>query len=80
MVGMLAPPTRPDAGPGFQVKVLNGRASAEDPLYTPREVFPTPPRPRSIFTQELNRGTSLIRNTPLLGPYSRTMPRVLWWS
>ena len=24
------------------------------------------------------RGTSLIRNTPLLGPYSRT--RVLWWS
>ena len=26
------------------------------------------------------RGTSLIRNTPLLGPYSRTVPRVLWWS
>jgi len=26
------------------------------------------------------RGTSLIRNTPLLGPYSRTIPRVLWWS
>jgi len=26
------------------------------------------------------RGTSLIRKTPLLGPYSRTMPRVLWWS
>jgi hypothetical protein len=25
-------------------------------------------------------GTSLIRNTPLLGPYSRTLPRVLWWS
>ena len=25
------------------------------------------------------RGTSFIRNTPLLGPYSRTMPRVLWW-
>ena len=23
------------------------------------------------------RGTSLIRNTPLLGPYSRTIPRVL---
>jgi hypothetical protein len=55
MVCVLAHPTRPEAGPGFQVKVLNGRASAEDPLYTPREVFPTPPRPRSIFTQELNR-------------------------
>ena len=26
------------------------------------------------------RGTSLIRNTPLLGPYGRTLPRVLWWS
>ena len=26
------------------------------------------------------RGTSLIRNTPLLGPYSRTIPRVLWRS
>ena len=26
------------------------------------------------------RGTSLIRNTPLLGPYSRTIPRVIWLS
>ena len=26
------------------------------------------------------RGTSLIRNTPLPGPYSRTIPRVIWWS
>ena len=26
------------------------------------------------------RGTSLIRNRPLLGPYSRTIPRVIWWS
>ena len=25
-------------------------------------------------------GTSLIRNTPLLGFYSKTKPRVLWWS
>ena len=25
------------------------------------------------------RGTSLIRNTLLLGPYSRTIPWVLWW-
>jgi len=27
-----------------------------------------------------HRGTSLIRNCPPLGPYSRTMPRALWWS
>jgi len=25
------------------------------------------------------RGTSLIRNRTLLGPYSRTMPMALWW-
>ena len=25
------------------------------------------------------RGTSLIRNAPLLRPYSSTIPRVLWW-
>ena len=27
----------------------------------------------------LARGTSLIRNSAPLGPYSRTMPRALWW-
>ena len=26
------------------------------------------------------RGTSLIRNSPFLGPYSRLMPRALWRS
>ena len=26
------------------------------------------------------RGTSLIRNSPRLGPYSRTIPRVVRWS
>lgn len=26
------------------------------------------------------RDTSLIRNTPLLGSFSRTIPRTLWWS
>ena len=26
------------------------------------------------------RGSSLIRNSALLGPYSRTMPRAPWWS
>ena len=25
------------------------------------------------------RGTSLIRNTPPLGSYSKTLPRALWW-
>jgi len=26
-----------------------------------------------------HRATSLIRNHHLVGPYSRTMPRLLWW-
>ena len=26
------------------------------------------------------RGISLVRNSPPLGPYSRTKPRALWWS
>ena len=26
------------------------------------------------------RGTSVIRNTPLLGPYRRTIPSVILWS
>ena len=29
--------------------------------------------------REALRGTSLIRNSPLVGPYSRTMSRALWW-
>ena len=33
-----------------------------------------------IQVEEAYRVTSLIRNIPLLGPYSRTIPRVLWWS
>jgi len=42
-----------------------------------------PPMPRFRGTSPSGpryRGTSLISNTPLLGPYGRTIPRVLWWS
>ena len=34
----------------------------------------------SASTASWCRGTLLIRSTPLLGPYSRAMPRVIWWS
>jgi len=27
-----------------------------------------------------DRGAPLIRNSPPLGPYTRPMPRALWWS
>ena len=43
----------------------------------------TRPRAAQILSRcciAFYRGTSLIRNTPLLGPYSRTIPGVLWWS
>ena len=30
--------------------------------------------------KNIYRGTSLIRNSNPLGPYSRVMPRALWWS
>jgi len=33
-----------------------------------------------IVEDGVYRGTSLIRNSAPLGPYSRTIPRVLWWS
>ena len=33
------------------------------------------PRANAVY-----RGTSLIRNSAPLGPYSRNMPRALWWS
>ena len=35
---------------------------------------------RDESSVELDRGTSLIRNSARLGAYSRTMPRALRWS
>ena len=32
------------------------------------------------YTLTLYRGTSLMRNSALLGPYSSTLPWVIWWS
>jgi len=37
-------------------------------------------RRQTPWCHEIYRGTSLIRNAPLLGPYSRTIPKVPWWS
>ena len=47
----------------------------------PRINFTTPHH-QPYVVQILNpyRGTSLIRTSTPLEPYSRTMPRVLWWS
>ena len=36
--------------------------------------------PASLAYAGCYRGTSLIRNTPLLRPCRRTMPRAVWWS
>ena len=47
-------------------------------IYTPLRDAPAP----HLLFQGLApcRGTSLIRNSPLIGPCSRTMPRALWCS
>ena len=37
-------------------------------------------RDRKVYPLSDYRGTSLIRNSAPLGPYSRAMPRVIWWS
>ena len=34
----------------------------------------------SLRVNSIYRGTSLVRNTPPVGPYSSPMPRHLWWS
>ena len=53
---------------------------SEVPLYPSTEKTADLPAP-CVAQGELERyrGTSLIRNNPLLGPYIRTMPRALWW-
>jgi hypothetical protein len=78
-------PTRPRQsyqGSGFRVqgsgfRVQSSGFRVESPPFHP-------PMPGGIGARAAHgigyRGTSLIRNTPLLGPYSRTLPRVLWWS
>ena len=35
---------------------------------------------KGVFSIVKYRGTSLIRKNLTLGPYSRLMPRALWWS
>ena len=40
-----------------------------------------PHHPSVLYTvAPYRRGTSLTRNSPLLGPYSRTQSRAVWWS
>ena len=46
---------------------------------TPKPVGP-PQDPRHRPAVGLYRSTSLIRNSSPLGPFSRTVPRALWWS
>ena len=58
---------------------------SEVPLYLKAEIVPGaergsgPPESNRGGRSALYRGTSLIRNSPLLGPYSRTVSRALWW-
>ena len=51
----------------FQVSGL-GFMAARSKMWTP-----------VTLKMQSYRGTSLIRNSAPLGPYSRTLHRVLWW-
>ena len=51
----------------------SGGVSAQSLISSPLWILPR------LFPRAY-RGTSLMRSTPLLVPYSRTLPRVLWWS
>jgi hypothetical protein len=62
---------------------LGARAGDVRPLHGPAQ----PARPRchprdagGTLNPEPYRGTSLKRNTPLLGPYGRTAPEAFCWS
>jgi len=43
------------------------------------KVFPCT-EPELFVGRALYRGTSLMKNSPALGPYGKTMLRALWWS
>ena len=62
-----------------QRKIETERERDRERLIATPTLTPCVPPTEAIFEHDC-RGTSLIRNTPLLGPYSRTIPRVLWWS
>ena len=51
---------------------------SEVPLYRPQ--FAEPGIVSASKMRGLYRGTSLVRNNPSLGPYSRIVSRALWWS
>ena len=57
-------------GSGFGVQGFNFRSSD----------LPSAHGPHGGVANVVVQDCSLMRNTPLLGPYSRTVLRVLWWS
>jgi len=60
-------------GPGFHAALLDGlRAESLPPRNLVERLCGYTPTPNPY------RGTSLIRNTPPVGPYSSPMPRNLW--
>jgi hypothetical protein len=72
---------------GFQVKVLKIFVPVPAPLGSGQSIF-SGDSPANQVRRKLQssnsvsvcRGTSLKRNCPPLGPYSRTVARASWWS
>ena len=83
----LGPPQGPRRIPtvGAQGVAISYERGTPAHLATRRCKHPNPliDRAQTVLTDgslRPDRGTSLIRNTRLLGPYIRPIPRVIWWS
>ena len=71
-----APPVSPSFMKGLGFRVSGLVYGVQLPTACPPHAAP----PLACLGSRVYRGTSLISNTPLLRPYRRTIPRVIWWS
>ena len=72
-----------NSGRGFRTRNLPRPPPRPDPRLLRPCPSPIQERaPATAFVQEAPhyRGTSFMKHNPSLGPYSRLMPRALWWS
>ena len=87
-LALLALPRYPETRNPDHKPLLRGirhPSSGEGVIFEPQQVPEILPMAyhrsvRAYSPLERYRGTSLIGNSPLLGPYGRTKPRAEWWS
>ena len=72
--------SRPDTGLGLQVNKFETLQVVPSSLGSGHARDSSEEGVGIVFEALPYRGTSLIRNSDDLGPFSRTVPRALWWS